>query len=153
MLAADTTVVLAREIMGKPIDAADATRMLRALAGQQHRVVTGVFLKRGTYLTGNIASTKVWMAPMSDAEIAEYVASGEPMDKAGAYAIQGVASRFIEQIAGSSSNVVGLPIALVYRMLRGFAVTAPAIALPLIHIRGKVNTTVIPGFAPPNERG
>jgi septum formation protein len=119
VLAADTTVVLAREIMGKPTDATDATRMLRALAGQQHRVITGVFLRRGTGLTGNIASTKVWMAPMSDAEIADYVASGEPMDKAGAYAIQGLASRFIEQIAGSYSNVVGLPIALVYRMLRG----------------------------------
>jgi septum formation protein len=113
VLAADTTVVLGSEIMGKPIDAADATRMLRALAGQKHTVITGVFLKRGV-----IASTDVWMAPMSDAEIAEYVASGEPMDKAGAYAIQGLASRFIERIDGSYSNVVGLPVALVYRLLR-----------------------------------
>jgi len=113
VLAADTTVVLGNEIMGKPIDAADATRMLRALAGRKHQVITGVFLKRG-----EIAITDVWMSPMSDAEIADYVASGEPMDKAGAYAIQGLASRFIERIDGSYSNVVGLPIALVYRMLQ-----------------------------------
>ena len=118
VLAADTTVVLGREIMGKPADDADATRMLRALAGQQHKVITGVFLKRGTYLAGDMATTDVWMAPMTDAEIVEYVASGEPMDKAGAYAIQGLASRFIERINGSYSNVVGLPIALTYRMLR-----------------------------------
>jgi septum formation protein len=118
VLAADTTVVLGTEIMGKPVDAADATRMLRALAGQKHKVITGVFLKRGAYLMGDIATTNVWMAPVSDAEIADYVASGEPVDKAGAYAIQGLASRFIERISGSYSNVVGLPIALVYRMMR-----------------------------------
>ncbi len=117
VLAADTTVVLGAEIMGKPVDAADATRMIGALAGQKHQVITGVFLKRGAYGAGDIASTDVWMAPMTDAEIAEYVASGEPMDKAGAYAIQGLASRFIERIDGSYSNVVGLPIALVYRLL------------------------------------
>jgi septum formation protein len=119
VLAADTTVVLGAEIMGKPVDAADATRMIGALAGQKHQVITGVFLKCGTYLTGNIATTDVWMAPMTAAEIADYVASGEPMDKAGAYAIQGLASRFVERINGSYSNVVGLPIALVYGLLRG----------------------------------
>jgi nucleoside triphosphate pyrophosphatase len=118
VLAADTTVVLGSEIMGKPVDAVDAIRMLRALAGRKHNVITGVFLKRGTHVAGDVASTDVWVAPMSDAEIAEYVASGEPMDKAGAYAIQGLASRFIERIDGSYSNVVGLPIALVYRLLR-----------------------------------
>jgi len=117
VLAADTTVVLGGEIMGKPVDAADAIRMLRALAGQKHTVITGVFLKRGDSAAGDVASTEVWVAPMSDEEIAEYVASGEPMDKAGAYAIQGLASRFIERIDGSYSNVVGLPIALTYRML------------------------------------
>jgi septum formation protein len=119
VLAADTTVVLGREIMGKPIDAADATRMLHALAGQRHTVITGVFLKRAADGAGDISSTDVWVAPMSDAEIADYVDSGEPMDKAGAYAIQGLASRFIDRIDGSYSNVVGLPIALVYRLLRG----------------------------------
>ena len=118
VLAADTTVVLENEIMGKPIDAGDATRMLRALAGQKHAVLTGVFLRHGAYVAGDVASTDVWMASMSDAEIAGYVASGEPMDKAGAYAIQGLASRFIDRIDGSYSNVVGLPIALVYRLLR-----------------------------------
>jgi septum formation protein len=119
VLAADTTVVLGAEIMGKPVDAADATRMLRALAGRKHQVITGVFLKRGPHVAAHIASTEVWMAPMSDAEIADYVASGEPMDKAGAYAIQGLASRFVERIDGSYSNVVGLPTALTYRLLRG----------------------------------
>ena len=118
VLAADTTVMLGREIMGKPADAEDAIRMLRALAGRKHQVITGVFLKRGDDVAGDVASTDVWMAPMSEAEIADYVASGEPMDKAGAYAIQGLASRFIERIDGSYSNVVGLPIALTYRLLR-----------------------------------
>jgi septum formation protein len=119
VLAADTTVVLGSEIMGKPADAADAARMLRALAGRKHQVMTGVFVRRGTHGgVGEVSSTDVWMAPMGDAEIAEYVASGEPMDKAGAYAIQGLASRFVERIDGSYSNVVGLPIALVYRMLQ-----------------------------------
>ncbi len=118
VLAADTTVVLGSEIMGKPADAVDAARMLRALAGRKHTVMTGVFMKRGPDGVGEVSSTDVWMAPMSDAEIAEYVASGEPMDKAGAYAIQGLASRFVERIDGSYSNVVGLPIALVYRMLQ-----------------------------------
>ena len=118
VLAADTTVVSGALMMGKPVDAADATRMLRALAGQKHTVITGVFLKRGVESSGEIASTDVWVTPMTDAEIADYVASGESMDKAGAYAIQGLASRFIDRIDGSYSNVVGLPIALVYRLLR-----------------------------------
>jgi len=119
VLAADTTVVLDREIMGKPGDAAEASRMLRALAGRRHEVVTGVCLRRGGNSICDSASTAVWFAAMSEAEIACYVASGEPMDKAGAYGIQGLASRFIERIEGSYSNVVGLPVALVYRLLGG----------------------------------
>jgi septum formation protein len=116
VLAADTTVVLGNEIMGKPADAADAARMLRALAGQGHEVITAICLRRGDRVVLDIASTSVWFAPLSEAEIADYVASGEPMDKAGAYGIQGLASKFIDRIEGSYTNVVGLPVALVYRM-------------------------------------
>jgi septum formation protein len=121
VLAADTTVVLGNEIMGKPNDTADAARMLRALSGQRHQVITGICLVRGTTMIRDIASTDVWFAPLSNDEIAGYVASGEPMDKAGAYGIQGLASRFIERIDGSYTNVVGLPVALVYRWLLQFS--------------------------------
>jgi septum formation protein len=117
VLAADTTVVLGNEIMGKPEDAVDAARMLRALAGTRHEVITAICLKRGDHLVRDIASTSVWFAPLSEAEIADYVASGEPMDKAGAYGIQGLASKFVEHIDGSYTNVVGLPINLLYRDL------------------------------------
>lgn len=119
ILAADTIVVLGSEIMGKPRDAADATRMLRALSGQAHHVITAVCLRSADRLVVESASTQVWFAAMSDEEIAWYVASGESMDKAGAYGIQGLASRFIPAIEGSWSNVVGLPTELVYRMLSG----------------------------------
>ena len=119
VLAADTTVVVGSEILGKPVDAADATRMLATLSGQRHDILTGVCLMRGgEILALEIASTAVWFAPMSKEEVAGYVASGEPMDKAGAYAIQGIASRWIERIDGSYPNVVGLPVALVSRLLR-----------------------------------
>jgi septum formation protein len=117
LLAADTTVVLGSEIMGKPVDAADAERMLRALAGKRHEVVTAICIRHGDRVKCDIASTAVWFAPLSDAEIADYVASGEPMDKAGAYGIQGLASKFIDRIDGSYSNVVGLPVALTYRLI------------------------------------
>jgi septum formation protein len=118
VLAADTTVVLGSEIMGKPKDAADAARMLRALSGNRHEVITGICLRRGGRLVIDIATTAVWFAPLSETEIADYIASGEPMDKAGAYGIQGLASKFIDRIDGSYSNVVGLPVALTYRRLR-----------------------------------
>jgi septum formation protein len=117
ILAADTTVVLESEIMGKPVDAPDAARMLRALAGRRHEVITAVCIRRGDRVTCEIASTAVWFAPLSDGEIADYVASGEPTDKAGAYGIQGLASKFIDRIDGSYTNVVGLPVALTYRLI------------------------------------
>jgi septum formation protein len=117
VLAADTTVVLGNEIMGKPADASDAVRMLRALSGNRHVVLTAVALKRAGRIETEAASTAVWFAPLSEREIEDYVASGEPMDKAGAYGIQGLASKFIERIDGSYSNVVGLPVALVWGML------------------------------------
>jgi septum formation protein len=121
VLAADTTVVLGTEILGKPVDAADAARMLRALAGRRHEVLTGVCILCGTgtgRMALEVASTAVWFSAMSAGEIEEYVASGEPLDKAGAYAIQGIASRWVERIEGSYGNVVGLPVALVYRLLK-----------------------------------
>jgi septum formation protein len=118
VLAADTTVVLGKEILGKPENDADATRMLTALAGQRHEVITGICVMRDQQrIALEAATTAVWFNPITQDEITEYVASGEPLDKAGAYAIQGIASRWIERIAGEYANVVGLPVALVYRLL------------------------------------
>lgn len=117
VLGADTVVVIDEQILGKPVDAADAARMLRLLSGRVHQVITGVCLVDGGQWTVGSETTSVTMSEIRETEIAEYVASGEPMDKAGAYAIQGVASRWIPRIDGDYGNVVGLPVALVYRML------------------------------------
>lgn len=117
ILAADTTVVLDGEILGKPVDRADAARMLGALSERRHEVITGVCLRSHRRTVREACVTAVWFAPMTVAEIEDYVASGEPMDKAGAYGIQGVASRYIDRIEGSYTNVVGLPVAMVYRLL------------------------------------
>ena len=139
VLGADTVVVVDSTILGKPSDANDAARMLRMLSGRAHQVITGVCLvspvasgqlpytnEGAQEVLGTESSdvrvgseiTLVTFAALSDAEIQEYVATGEPMDKAGAYAIQGIASRWIPRIEGDYGNVVGLPVALVYRMLR-----------------------------------
>jgi septum formation protein len=121
VLGADTTVVVEGQMLAKPIDAADARRMLALLSGRRHEVLTGISLRHCAQTIRDFASTSVWFAPMSPAEIDAYVSSGEPMDKAGAYAIQGLASKFIERIEGCYFNVVGLPIALVYRHLRALS--------------------------------
>lgn len=148
VLGADTIVVVEGAILGKPVNGDDAARMLRLLSGRVHRVITGVCLLKGLRSgdlpdagacaspvqpagssceikrteNGEVKTTSettlVTMNELSDEEIHEYVATGEPMDKAGAYAIQGRASRWIPRIEGDYSNVVGLPVALVYRMLR-----------------------------------
>jgi septum formation protein len=118
VLGADTTVVIDGEILAKPADAADARRMLALLSGRRHEVLTGICLRRGMRGVCEYATTGVVFASLTDAEIGEYVASGEPMDKAGAYAIQGLASKFVERIEGDYFNVMGLPVALVYRLLR-----------------------------------
>ncbi len=118
VLAADTTVVLDDAILAKPVDRADAARMLRALAGRDHDVLTGVAVARDGRIDDHVESTRVTFAPMTDDEIASYIASGEADDKAGAYGIQGLAACFIPRIDGSYSNVVGLPVEVVYRMLR-----------------------------------
>lgn len=118
VLGADTVVVVDGELLGKPNDAEDATRMLRMLSGREHQVITGVCLVAGERVTVASETTRVTVIEITDDEIADYVSSGEPMDKAGAYAIQGIASRWVPRIDGDYSNVVGLPVALVVRMLR-----------------------------------
>jgi septum formation protein len=120
VLGADTVVVCDGEIMGKPADAADAIRMLLLLSGRTHQVVTGVAVVWGLGSAEVAAElTQVTMRTLSPQEVADYVASGEPMDKAGAYAIQGYAGRWIPRINGCYFNVVGLPLALVTSLLEG----------------------------------
>lgn len=121
VLAADTIVVAGGEVLGKPRDRDDAVRMLRLLSGREHEVLTGVALVSQQGAVVEVARTRVWVNPLSEREIADYVATGEPMDKAGAYGIQGLGSKFIDRVQGSYSNVVGLPVALVYRLLKGYS--------------------------------
>ena len=131
VLGADTIVVLKGEVLGKPRDHADAVRMLRLLSGREHEVTTAVSLiapstispsvsaiALGTLVETRASTTKVHFREIAEAEIQQYVAGGEPMDKAGAYAIQGGASRWTDRIEGEYSNVVGLPLSLVTEMLR-----------------------------------
>jgi septum formation protein len=117
VLGADTTVTLDKVILGKPADAADATRMLRMLSGRTHQVITGVAVVTPNGMKVAAEVTSVQFLPLTDQEIADYVATGEPMDKAGAYAIQGRAARWIPRIEGCYFNVVGLPLALVTSLL------------------------------------
>ncbi len=126
VLGADTIVVVEGEILGKPRDAGDAGRMLRLLSGRTHQVITGVCLGLRTgnqklesgFEDTRSETTLVTMISLSNEDIRSYIATGEPMDKAGAYAIQGLASRWIPRIEGDYFNVVGLPVALVSRMLK-----------------------------------
>lgn len=119
ILGADTTVVLAEHILEKPVDREDAIRMLRLLSNREHQVLTGVAIVET--VTGKVKvsheTTDVKFAAMSEAEIEWYADTSEPMDKAGAYAIQGLGSRFIEGIKGDYFNVVGLPVRLVYQLI------------------------------------
>lgn len=120
VLAADTTVVVPAEdaeILGKPRDPEDARRMLFSLSGRDHIVLTGIALEEpGRGSASEVVETRVRMAPLTEEEIAWYVGTGEPMDKAGAYAIQGLGSLFVEAVEGNYSNVVGLPVPAVYRL-------------------------------------
>jgi septum formation protein len=122
VLGADTIVVLGRvlepEVLEKPRDAADARGMLRRLAGRDHTVITGICLRHPHGVEVDSSATQVRFTPMTDDEIDAYVATGEPMDKAGAYAIQGLASKFIEGVEGCYFNVIGLPLSQVYRYLK-----------------------------------
>jgi septum formation protein len=119
VLGADTIVVVDGVILGKPQNDGDATRMLRMLSAQTHEVITGVCLAGPNELELTASETTlVTMCEISETEIRAYISTREPMDKAGAYAIQGIASRWVPRIEGDYSNVVGLPIARVYSMLR-----------------------------------
>jgi septum formation protein len=118
VLGADTIVLVDEHILEKPRDAADAVRMLRLLSGRTHQVTTGVALVGGGFEDVRSETTSVTFDRLTGDDIAMYVAHGEPMDKAGAYAIQGIASRWICRIEGCYFNVVGLPVPLVCRMLR-----------------------------------
>jgi septum formation protein len=118
VIGADTTVVVRGQLLGKPRDGADADRMLRLLSGRTHEVLTGICVRKGGRSLVHVEPSRVRMSPLNDAEIAWYVGTGEPFDKAGGYAVQGLASRFIESIDGSYSNVVGLPVASVYSLLK-----------------------------------
>jgi septum formation protein len=122
VLAADTVVVVDDEVMGKPADHEDAARMLRLLSGRTHLVITGVCLLGDGFEDVRSETTAVYFSVLTDSEIKEYVESGEPMDKAGAYAIQGMASKWISRIEGDYNNVVGLPADLVRKMLSAHAI-------------------------------
>jgi len=118
ILGADTTVVVDGAILGKPRDDEEGRQMLRCLSDKTHEVLTGISLRQGAYEVGRVEVTAVTFRPLTDEDISWYVASGEGRDKAGGYAIQGLASRFIPSIAGSYSNVVGLPVAGLDELLR-----------------------------------
>ena len=122
VLAADTVVAVDQQIFGKPENLDDAVRMLRLLSGRIHCVITSVCLKGHNFEDVRSENTTVEFAAITDYEIREYVRSGEPMDKAGAYAVQGMASRWITKVDGDYYNVVGLPVDLVWRMLREYGV-------------------------------
>jgi septum formation protein len=124
VLGADTVVVIDGQIFGKPDDDTDAARMLQRLSGRAHDVLTAVVLTGPGGTQQACGRTQVWMQALAPEDIAAYVASGEPRGKAGAYAIQGLASRFIPRIDGEYSNVVGLPVHLVSRLLAGAAVVS-----------------------------
>jgi len=118
VLAADTTVVASGEILAKPENDLEAVRMLQMLAGTVHDVYTGVVVRHGDRELAEVVPTRVRLLPLTMDEIHWYVQSGEPMGKAGAYGIQGRAARFVDWIEGSWSNVVGLPVATVYGLLK-----------------------------------
>jgi len=118
VLGADTVVIVDGQTLGKPSDAQDASRMLHLLSAGSHLVTTGVCLLGSKVEDTRAETTTVSFSPLSDEEIAAYVATGEPMDKAGAYAIQGIASRWVTHLDGCYFNVMGLPVPLVYRMLQ-----------------------------------
>jgi septum formation protein len=117
ILAADTTVVIDEQIIGKPVDEDDARRMLKMLSGNWHEVLTGIAVCHNSSIEVGLQSTRVKFAPMGNAEVDFLVEKGDPLDKAGAYAVQAQAALFIEGIEGDYWNVVGLPIGLVYRMI------------------------------------
>ena len=122
VVAADTVVVLEGRVLGKPHSEEEAREMLRSLSGRPHQVMTGMTVRRGGRVESDTVVTDVHFRPLSEREIAAYVATGEPMDKAGAYGIQGLASVFVDRLDGDYYNVMGLPLCRLCRMLRAAGV-------------------------------
>lgn len=125
VLAADTTVVRDDAILGKPANVADALRMLESLAGRAHRVLTAVAVTAGDEIETRVSESQVWFRALTPEEIRRYVATGEPTDKAGAYAVQGRAAAFITRIEGSYSGIMGLPLAETAELLRSHGISVP----------------------------
>lgn len=119
VLGADTTVVLDGEVLNKPVDAAEAERMLRALSGRTHQVHTGIAVATSTSARSHVETTSVFFGAIAEDELAHYLSTGDSLDKAGAYGIQGYAARWITRIEGDFFNVMGLPIAATVRLLAG----------------------------------
>ena len=138
VIAADTTVLLGEELLEKPVDKSDAERMLATIAGKTHIVYTGVTLEQAEtgYRDTRVAESEVRMLPLSPREIEWYVATGEPLDKAGAYAVQGIGAMFIDSIHGSYTNVVGLPLATLFQMMRKAQID-PLTPSPSPRLRGE----------------
>lgn len=130
VLGADTSVALANEIMGKPRDEQDAMQMLRRLSGRTHQVYTAVALRHAHGCDSRLSVSEVSFRELADAEIATYWRTGEPADKAGGYAVQGLAALFIERIAGSFSGIMGLPIFETGELLRAIGWRLEEVALP-----------------------
>ncbi len=125
VIASDTVVALGGEVLGKPADAAEATRMLRRLRGQGHDVFSGVAVAHAGRVRDGVVATQVWMRDYSDEEIAAYVATGDPLDKAGAYAIQHAVFKPVARLVGCYANVVGLPLCLVVHLVREAGLSLP----------------------------
>ena len=123
VITADTMVFLDRQRLGKPADEAQALAMLTALAGRQHTVCTGVTVRQGEKILTRAAQTKVWFRTASQQELLAYIRTGEPMDKAGAYGVQGQGALLVERLDGDFFNVMGLPVLLLSRMLESFGIT------------------------------
>jgi len=130
VLGADTEVEVDGQVLGKPESPEDAARMMTLLSGRAHRVITGICLLGPATRLQETVTTLVVFTPLTDSEIAEYAHSGEPMDKAGGYAIQGLAAKFVERIEGCYFNVMGLPVAAVYRLLKESGWKASSVLRP-----------------------
>lgn len=128
VIAADTVVAVDGAVLGKPRDPADAARMLSLLSGRAHTVYTGVTVRRGTFSRTAHEATQVRFRPLTQSEISAYIATGEPMDKAGAYGIQGYGALLVERIEGDYFNVMGLPVCRLGRMLAGMGTDCLALA-------------------------
>ena len=122
VIAADTVVVLDGKVLGKPRDEAHAAEMLRRLSGRSHRVFTGLCVLRGERLLSHAEESRVWFRTLGEDEMARYIATGEPMDKAGAYGAQGIASVFVERLEGDFFNVMGLPLCALGKLLKQLGV-------------------------------